>query len=134
MTRETALTPETHKAIVQAISLGSTYELAAQAGGVTYVTFLTWMKKGELASRKTTLTDNDKLYLAFFNDIKRVEGEAVKRWLAHIEAAANDGQWQAAAWKLERRYPKDYARTDKFNHAGKDGGDLKIIVSFEGDE
>ncbi len=29
------------------------------------------------------------------------------KWLVHIDKAMPD-QWQAAAWKLERRYYKDY--------------------------
>lgn len=29
-------------------------------------------------------------------------------WLAKIEAAANQGDWRAAAWKLQARYPEAY--------------------------
>lgn len=131
--RKTSLTPEVHKSIVQAVSLGSTYELAAQAGGVAYNTFFEWMRRGERISKQSAVSEKDKPFLAFYEDIKRVEGEAVKRWLAHIEAAANDGQWQAAAWKLERRYPQSYSRVDKLQHTGKDGRDLKIVVEFDND-
>jgi hypothetical protein len=28
-----------------------------------------------------------------------------------IDKAAGEGTWQAAAWKLERRYPESYGRT-----------------------
>ena len=40
-------------------------------------------------------------------------------WLAKIEQAANQGHWQAAAWKLERRYPQEYGRTvQNVEHSG----------------
>ena len=30
-----------------------------------------------------------------------------------IDNAAIDGTWQAAAWKLERRYPDEWGRRDR---------------------
>ena len=42
-----------------------------------------------------------------------------------IEQAAKDGTWQAAAWKLERRYPQEYGKTVQ-EHQGKDGGPIQV--------
>jgi transposase len=95
MGKPSKLTPEVQKRIVDAIQLGSTYELAAQYGGIVYETFRVWMDK----------------YPAFSAAVKEAEGKAAVQWLAKIEKAANDGAWQAAAWKLERRYPGEYGRT-----------------------
>jgi transposase len=103
MARPTKLTPDTHKRIVQAIQLGATYELAAQYGGVAYNTFNEWMKAGE--ANKTGA------FREFYDAVKEAEGKGAIGWLAKIEAAANDGSWQAAAWKLERRYPHEYGKT-----------------------
>lgn len=74
--------------------MGATYELAAGYGGVTYETFNAWR--------------HDKPQ--FFQAVKDAEAVGAVKWLQKIEAAA-DEQWQAAAWKLERRYPQDYGRT-----------------------
>ena len=101
MARPTKLTPETQKRITDAIRVGATYELAAQYGGIAYNTFNEWMKAGEAAS------SGDKH--AFYETVKSAEGEAAVRWLAVIDKASAE-QWQAAAWKLERRYPRDYGR------------------------
>jgi hypothetical protein len=46
----------------------------------------------------------------FSDAVKKAEGQAAVGWLAKIEKAANEGEWQAAAWKLERRYPQSYGR------------------------
>lgn len=111
MARPTKLTPDAHKRIVQAIQLGATYELAAQYGGVAYNTFNEWMKAGaEVKSGP---------FRELYEAVKEAEGKGAIGWLAKIEAAANDGSWQAAAWKLERRYPHEYGRTVVDNkHSG----------------
>ena len=95
MAPRTKYTPETVKRITDAIKLGATYKLASAYGGITFQTFNTW--------RETKP--------AFAQALQDAEGEAAVKWLAKIEAAASDGNWQAAAWKLERRYPQDYGRT-----------------------
>lgn len=35
-------------------------------------------------------------------------------------------QWQAAAWRLERKHPKRWARTDKHEISGRDGEPVKV--------
>jgi transposase len=92
--RPSKYTPETVKKITDAIKLGATYELACGYAGITFETFNQWRKaKPE-----------------FSEAVKSAEGAAAVGWLARIEKAANDGTWQAAAWKLERRYPEQYGR------------------------
>jgi transposase len=111
MARRTKYTPDCVARIVQAIELGATYEHAANYGGIAYDTFNEWrLKKAE-----------------FSDAVKSAEGRATVGWLAKIERAANEGTWQAAAWKLERRYPHDYGRTvQETQHTGKDGAALEI--------
>lgn len=113
MARRTKYTPETVKRITDALKMGATYELACNYGGISYDTFCTWRNEKD----------------EFSEAIKRAEGSAVVGWLAKIEQAANDGQWQAAAWKLERRYPEMYGRrvNDNHNtHSGPNNGPIQI--------
>ncbi len=46
-----------------------------------------------------------------------------------IDKAAADGKWQAAAWKLERRYPSQYGRQEKrlLEHSGEIKADKEDI-------
>jgi transposase len=95
MARKSKYTPEVVKKITDAIRLGATYELAASYAGIAQSTFFEWMNtKPEFAEQ-----------------VKEAEGAGAMQWLAKIEKAASDGNWQAAAWKLERRYPERYGRT-----------------------
>ena len=118
MARPTKLTPDAQQRIAQAIQLGATYEQAANYGGVSYNAFNEWMKRGTDA--------NSGKFRQFYEAIKDAEGKSVVGWLAKIEKAANDGNWQAAAWKLERRYPGDYGR-QRIEHTGADGGPIVIV-------
>lgn len=112
MARPTKYTPEVAERIYQAIELGATYELAAQYGGITYDTFNAWRKSKP----------------EFSKGINAAEGKGATKWLAKIEQAASEGAWQAAAWKLERRYPKDYGRTVVENQiTGKDGQPFTVV-------
>jgi len=95
MARNSKYTDELVTKLCQAIELGATYELACNYAGITFETFRQWReKKPEFAAR-----------------VHEAEGKATVKWLAKIEQAATDGAWQAAAWKLERRYPQQYGRT-----------------------
>lgn len=108
--RKSKYTDDVVKRITDAIKLGATYELAANYGGIDYHTFNEWRKEKP----------------QFSQAIRDAEGEAVTKWLAKIEQSATK-QWQAAAWKLERRYPHAYGKTiQEQQHTGKDGEALTV--------
>jgi hypothetical protein len=109
MARKSKYTPKAVDDITTAIQIGATYALAAAYAGIGERTFYDWLAQ----------------YPQFSQAVKLAEGKAAIGWLARIEKAANDGTWQAAAWKLERRYPHAYGRTVQ-EHTGKDGGDIVI--------
>lgn len=102
--RPTKYTPETTKKIIDAVRVGSTFRLACAYAGISEDTFALWRTR----------------YADFAEAIKEAEGAGAVGWLAKIEKAANDGVWQAAAWKLERRYPSEYGR-QVIEHAGEVG-------------
>ena len=101
MARPTKYPPELAKTIVTAIRLGATFRLACMGAGISEDTFMRWREK----------------YADFADAINKAEGAGATTWLAMIEKAAQEGNWQAAAWKLERKYPREYGR--------------RVIQSFE---
>ena len=96
--------------------MGSTRRLACHYAGISEQSLSQWLQKGALGLLP---------YVEFAEAVKLAEGQAVVGWLRKIEEAATNGAWQAAAWKLERRYPQEYGRTVQ-EHTGPDGGPLKI--------
>jgi len=123
--RKTKLTPETQARIVDAIKVGSTYEIAAAYGGIAYNTLNEWLKAGEAATVG--------IFRDFYEAVKKAEGEAAVQWLTVIEKASTE-QWQAAAWKLERRYPQQYGKQVQ-EVSGPDGGPLqqRTIIEYVND-
>ena len=101
MGRPSKLTPEVEARIVEAVELGATWEKAAEAAGVGASTLREWRQRGEA---------DEAPFAAFLAALKRAEAEGVARALRTIRQAAESGQWTAAAWLLERRYPADYGR------------------------
>lgn len=105
--RKTKYTPERVQKITQAIALGATQRLACLYAGVGHTAFHEWMERKP----------------EFAEAVKEAEGRGAIGWLAKIEKAANDDTWQAAAWKLERRYPQEYGKQVQ-EVQGKDGAPL----------
>lgn len=119
MGRPTKLTPETVTKLTTAIKAGATYVLACKYAGISYPTFTLWqrMAEAEIERRQnprvkegTQEWTTGEEFIAFLTAVQKAEAEAALTWLLRIETATID-HWQAAAWKLERRYPHDYGRT-----------------------
>lgn len=138
---QSKLTPDTTTRITQAIRVGATYALAAQYGGVSYQTFRTWVKRGEAEIERrenprvkpgSEQWDSEQAFVDFVQALRDAEGAAAVKWLALIDKAAEE-TWQAAAWKLERRYPRDYGRTVQ-EVSGKNGGEIPIRITWANEQ
>ena len=46
-------------------------------------------------------------------ELKKAEADYKNALLAVIAKASRERDWKAAAWLLERKYPQEYARTDR---------------------
>ena len=121
MARPSKFTPEAARIICEELADGATYEEAANAAGVSYVTFLSWKQKGE--------KDTEGPYLEFFNDIKRAEDCSKQTLLSRIKDAGKDPRyWQANAWILERRFPKEFGKRERVDLGNADGKPITVKV------
>lgn len=121
MAKSYKFTEEVKSKVLQALALGATYELASNFAGITYQTLYVWRKRGE--------EEDEGEYHDFMVAVREAEGRAAIGWLAKIEEAATDGNWQAAAWKLERRHRQDYAL--QYQRVEQSG---EITIKIEYDE
>jgi hypothetical protein len=109
--RPTKLTQELQSQIVAAIQHGCYVETAAQMVGVAKQTFYDWLKKGaRAADTKGKLTAAERRHLEFSDAVKRAMAQSEFRDIHVIDQAAQQGQWQAAAWKLERKHHARWGR------------------------
>lgn len=90
-------------------------ETLAPLLGFDRTTIFRWCREGAKESRRRArgLKRNPKLdlFVQFCNAVKKGRAESEKRSLDTIRAAADAGQWQAAAWRLERGHPERWSTT-----------------------
>jgi hypothetical protein len=103
--RPSKLTESRMQKLTEALRSGSYRIDACRAAGIHYNTLLAWEKRGE--SQKSGE------YVEFLDILRRSEAEAVVSNVEIITKAAKDGDWRAAAWFLEHKYPNKWARLEK---------------------
>ena len=105
--------------VVAAIQRGAYIETAAALAGVPVSTFYDWLKRGK-AVRQTLqeaheneqpdISAHDANCANFSEAVEKAIAQAEVRDLQAIDDAAQSGQWQAAAWKLERKHHSRWGR------------------------
>lgn len=114
------------KAIAGALEDGHYAETACALAGVGVSSFYRWMETGEADAEADVKSIQRDLWEA----VEKARAVAEDRALAVIREAAttpiygaagnvtSTGQWQAAAWYLERTKPERYGRREKHEHSG----------------
>jgi hypothetical protein len=92
--------------------------VAAASAGIDRTTLLDWLKRG--ARHETAALSK------FATDYAEAEGDAEVKAVDLITAAAKRGQWQAAAWRLERKHPERWGRRERIEHSGPGGGPVEL--------
>lgn len=112
---------EVQRTIVAAIRGGATMKQACSIAGVSRVTFAKYAKLAE---------QDEEPWATIFNRFLQAVDEGIMRKLAVIDRAAEDGNWTAAAWWLERNFPELYALRNRTELTGKDGEPIKITIEW----
>lgn len=150
--RPTKLTPELQARMLALLRAGNYVETAAAACGLAKKTFYNWLQKGARAKGGE--------YHEFAAAVEKAMGEAEARDLLTIDKAAqgydvtvvketvSNGvvidrevknsrrfDWQAAAWRLERKFPDRWGRRERVEHSGPGGKpiqsetkDTKVLI------
>lgn len=117
--RPTKLTPGVQQEICAAIAAGNYIEPSAMRAGIDKTTLYNWLRKagkevervakGEAKGRNVRVAAKMQPYVDFLHAVKKAEAEAEARDVAIISKAALT-QWQAAAWRLERKHYRRWGR------------------------
>ena len=110
--RPSKLTPQLQEQIVAAIQRGCYVETAAAMNGIAKDTFYRWLKQGAAiaAEEQPCITPHDEAMRDFSDAIKIATAQAEFRDVLVIDEAAQNGQWQAAMTRLERKHPQRWGR------------------------
>lgn len=96
------LTDDVSDKICQAIRTGATLEGAAAYAGVPRPTFFDWLRRGRRAGARAP-------YSTFVANVEEALAAFEVGAMAQIAKAGSE-EWQANAWRLERRFPDKYGR------------------------
>ena len=118
------LTTQLQELIVGALKAGNYLETAAALAGIHPDTLRDWVKKG----RK-----GDPRYEDFSHAVQQAIASAEARDLAVIGKAASE-YWQAAAWRLERRFNDRWGRKNDVSLSGKAGAPpvkMELVIDLD---
>jgi len=122
--RPTKLTPELQRKITDAIRAGNYMETAAAYAGIHKDTLYAWLKRG--ARDKSPKSP----YRQFSDAVEKALAEAEVRDVALIAKAA-EKEWQAAAWRLERKFPDRWGRKDRVQADIRHQGQVALEVTHD---
>jgi len=118
MARPTKLTPEVQERIITALRAGNYQETAANYAGISAATFYDWMARGR--------EEPGSVFAEFLDAVEKAKSDAEVRDLYLIDQAAQTGSWQAAAWKLERKFPHKWGRVNRTEISGPEGKPVQV--------
>lgn len=119
--RPSKLDDATQQKFLNAVREGLPYSTACALAGIGETTFAVWRQRAD--------AEPDSPYAGFMQALKEAEAEAEAANVKRIRSAADNGQWQAAAWILERRHPDKWARTERSEQ--QHSGQVEIVVRRE---
>ena len=103
----TKLNEETINELATCISEGMTNKDACTVAGIATSTFYGWINN-----------PSNELEKELADRVERARVVRKMQLLQTIFDAAENGCWQAAAWYLERRYPEEFAKPDRYHDQG----------------
>jgi hypothetical protein len=102
--RPSKRTPATTRKILRGIAAGLPVKMAAAAAQVSVETFFRWRREVP----------------EFDVAVEAALAKSVRHHLKVIETAASQGDWKAASWLLEHRFPEHFAKTRiELEHIGQ---------------
>ena len=134
--RKPMLNPELAETIAGYVRVGVYIEEACGAAGIGRGSFYNWLERGRAERERMKLMDteepkpSEKMYLDFLNMMERAYDEATLRKVAVITKSAENGDWRAASWWLERTRPQKYGLKAQVEHTGEDGEPIRVQVEI----
>lgn len=140
--------PRIAEAIVEAVEAGVPVGAAARAAGIPKQTVSAWLARGSREQRGP--------FRDFADSVARARARATARNLVELRRAARGGQilqrltetiehengsvttktterwtapdWRANAWWLERQFPEEFAKVERHEVSGPDGGPIFLAI------
>lgn len=97
-----------HEKIIEGILSGNSRTVSFTLSGCNPDTIFAWLKTARDEKASGVILHPE--YAVLLEDIEYAEAMVESEKVKIVKAAADSGTWQAAAWWLERRKPKEWGR------------------------
>ena len=134
--RKGLLTKELSETIAGYVRVGVYVEEACGAAGIARATFYQWLERGRAERERIKLMKaegpkpSERIYVEFLDMMERAYDEATLRKVAVITKSAENGDWRAASWWLERTRPQKYGLKAQVEHTGEGGEPIRVQVEI----
>ena len=116
--------------MLEALRAGNYMDTAAMYAGISKQTLYNWLAKGRATREKVAnggiASYQEAKFIELIDAVEKARADAEVRNVHLIQQAAQGGTWQAAAWFLERSHPGKWARREKVEHSGPEGGTITL--------
>lgn len=116
--RPTKLTTELMNEIAQYLRAGNYIETTAALVGIHRDSVYEWLKRGNAEiervskSNRANIRKKEAIFVEFTDTVKKAQAQSEAMLVGLIGQAAQKN-WTAAAWRLERKYPDKWGRTER---------------------
>ena len=113
--------------LLEALRAGNYIETACAYAGVSKSSFYNYLSQAREARDKDSEPSKHEAWaMELLDAVEKARADAEVRNVHLIQQAAQGGTWQAAAWFLERSMPGKWARRDKVEMSGPEGGPITL--------
>jgi hypothetical protein len=127
--RPIELTPEIADGIAGLVRAGNFPLRAAQAKGVPRSTWYSWLARGRAGAGRRNdglpLPESERVFVELVDAVERAESESQIIAVNYLMKAMPTTPSAAIAW-LERRFPREWPRTERHELSGPEGGPVQV--------
>lgn len=131
----TAIDNEKITNLLAAVRSGTDLDTSCHFAGLSNSQVYRWLERGKIESERIEAghepTDAEAEFLNFWDELKKARASAITRNVAHIQKAAQEGTWKAAAWWLERTVPEVYGTKNQRQAPAVSGETSNELTSGE---
>ena len=116
--RPTKLTKELTEEVAKYLRAGNYIETTAALVGINRDSIYEWLKRGAaeqerlMKNPRARLRKREEIFVEFSDTVKKAQAQS-EAMLVGLVGKAAEKNWTAAEWRLERKFPDKWGRTER---------------------
>ena len=134
--RPTKLTKELTEEVAKYLRAGNYIETTAALVGINRDSIYEWLKRGAaeqerlMKNPRARLRKREEIFVEFSDTVKKAQAQS-EAMLVGLVGKAAEKNWTAAEWRLERKFPDKWGRTERNVAAAQDDPVKELAKQIE---